>query len=160
MPRVHPCPLPIFPFFTDSLLADLFNRIDRIVRQLPGDTPVGALTAYDLKKIDDINFLRSVSVPGWKEEELEIETGGGNLHITGKRAETDSGTDGSQRWIYKGIRRADFQLSFSLPEHAQINQAQLDSGILKVTIHQEIPESEKPRKIAIESHGRGIEHKV
>ncbi|HCD3626111.1 TPA: Hsp20 family protein, partial [Klebsiella variicola] len=120
----------------------------------------GALPAYDLQKIDDSNFLLSVSVPGWKDEELEIETVGGNLHITGKRGETDSGTDGSQRWIYKGIRRADFQLSFSLPEHAQINQAQLDSGILKVTIHQEIPESEKPRKIAIESHGRVIEHKV
>ncbi len=53
-----------------------------------------------------------------------------------------------------------FQLSFSLPEHAQINQAQLDSGILKIAIHQEIPESEKPRKIAIENQGRVIEHKV
>ncbi len=50
--------------------------------------------------------------------------------------------------------------SVSLPEHAQINQAQLDSGILKIAIHQEIPESEKPRKIAIENQGRVIEHKV
>ncbi|HHG1666016.1 TPA: heat-shock protein, partial [Klebsiella pneumoniae] len=49
---------------------------------------------------------------------------------------------------------------FSLPEHAQINQAQLDSGILKIAIHQEIPESERPRKIAIENQGRVIEHKV
>ncbi|HDU5125042.1 Hsp20 family protein, partial [Klebsiella pneumoniae] len=69
-------------------------------------------------------------------------------------------TDSGERWIYKGIRRANFQLSFSLPEHAQINQAQLDSGILKIAIHQEIPESEKPRKIAIENQGRVIEHKV
>lgn len=152
--------LSALPVFADSLFADRFNRIDRLFSQLTGDTPVGALPAYDLQKIDDSNFLLSVSVPGWKDEELEIETVGGNLHITGKRGETDSGSDGSQRWIYKGIRRADFQLSFSLPEHAQINQAQLDSGILKVTIHQEIPESEKPRKIAIESHGRVIEHKV
>jgi molecular chaperone IbpA len=92
---------------------------------------VGALPAYDLQKVDDSNFLLSVSVPGWKDDELEIETVGGNLHITGKRAKPIH-SDGSQRWIYKGIRRADFQLSFSLPEHAQINQAQLDSGILKV----------------------------
>ncbi|HBU1151943.1 TPA: heat-shock protein [Klebsiella pneumoniae] len=41
-----------------------------------------------------------------------------------------------------------------------LNQAQLDSGILKIAIHQEIPESEKPRKIAIENQGRVIEHKV
>lgn len=92
--------LSAFPVFADSLFADRFNRIDRLFSQLTGDTPVGALPAYDLQKIDDSNFLLSVSVPGWKDEELEIETVGGNLHITGKRAETDSGTDGSQRWIY------------------------------------------------------------
>ena len=121
---------------------------------------MGTLPAYDLQKVDDSNFLLSVSVPGWKDDELEIETVGGNLHITGKRAQTENHSGGSQGWIYKGIRRADFQLSFSLPEHAQINQAQLDSGILKIAIHQEIPESEKPRKIAIENQGRVIEHKV
>jgi hypothetical protein len=47
---------------------------------------VGTLPAYDLQKVDDSNFLLSVSVPGWKDDELEIETVGGNLHITGKRA--------------------------------------------------------------------------
>ena len=140
--------LSALPVFADSLFADRFNRIDRLFSQLTGDTPVGTLPAYDLQKVDDSNFL------------LEIETVGGNLHISGKRQETDSSTDSGERWIYKGIRRANFQLSFSLPEHAQINQAQLDSGILKIAIHQEIPESEKPRKIAIENQGRVIEHKV
>ncbi|WP_434152602.1 Hsp20 family protein [Klebsiella quasipneumoniae] len=109
---------------------------------------------------NDLLIRTFLSVPGWKDDELEIETVGGNLHITGKRAQTENHSGGSQGWIYKGIRRADFQLSFSLPEHAQINQAQLDSGILKIAIHQEIPESEKPRKIAIENQGRVIEHKV
>ncbi|HDK6715535.1 TPA: Hsp20 family protein [Klebsiella quasipneumoniae] len=152
--------LSALPVFADSLFADRFNRIDRLFSQLTGDTPVGTLPAYDLQKVDDSNFLLSVSVPGWKDNELEIETVGGSLHITGKRAQSENHSGNSQGWIYKGIRRADFQLSFSLPEHAQINQAQLDSGILKIAIHQEIPESEKPRKIAIENQGRVIEHKV
>ena len=152
--------LSALPVFADSLFADRFNRIDRLFSQLTGDTPVGTLPAYDLQKVDDSNFLLSVSVPGWKDDELEIETVGGNLYISGKRQETDASTDSGERWIYKGIRRANFQLSFSLPEHAQINQAQLDSGILKIAIHQEIPASEKPRKIAIENQGRVIEHKV
>ena len=49
-----------FPF------ADRFNRIDRLFQPLTGDTPVGTLPAYDLQKVDDSNFLLSVSVPGWK----------------------------------------------------------------------------------------------
>ncbi|MFS9598854.1 heat-shock protein, partial [Klebsiella variicola] len=81
--------LSALPVFADSRFADRFNRIDRLYSQLTGDTPVGALPAYDLQKIDDSNFLLSVSVPGWNDEVLEIETVGGNLHITGKRAETD-----------------------------------------------------------------------
>lgn len=82
--------LSALPVFADSLFADRFNRIDRLFSQLTGDTPVGTLPAYDLQKVDDSNFLLSVSVPGWKDDELEIETVGGNLHISGKRQETDS----------------------------------------------------------------------
>ena len=93
--------LSALPVFADSLFADRFNRIDRLFSQLTGDTPVGTLPAYDLQKVDDSNFLLSVSVPGWKDDELEIETVGGNLHISGKRQETDSSTDSGERWIIK-----------------------------------------------------------
>lgn len=127
--------LSALPVFADSLFADRFNRIDRLFSQLTGDTPVGTLPAYDLQKVDDSNFLLSVSVHGWKDDELEIETVGGICIFPGN-ARNRCSTDSGERWIYKGIRRANFQLSFSLPEHAQINQAQLDSGILKIAIHQ------------------------
>ncbi|WP_122028999.1 Hsp20 family protein [Salmonella enterica] len=114
-----------------SLFSDRFNRIDRLFSQLTGDTPVAATPAYDLQKRDANNYLLTVSVPGWKEEER----------------------------IYRGIRKADFQLSFSLPEHAKVNNAKLEQGLLLVEIYQEIPESEKPKKIAIESKPKAIEHK-
>ncbi len=95
-------------------------------------------------------------MPGWKDDELEIETVGGNLNISGKRAESESQDE--QGWIYKGIRRSDFRLSFSLPEHARVSNAKLESGLLQLSIYQDIPESEKPRKIAIENANNVIEH--
>lgn len=150
--------LSALPVFADSIFSDRFNRIDRLFSQLTGDAPVGSLPAYDLKRVDDSNYLLSVSVAGWKDDELEIETVSGNLHVSGKRSEDDSQTD--KGWIYKGIRRTDFNLSFTLPEHANIGSAKLENGILNISIHQEIPESEKPHKIAIENHNRVIEHKV
>ncbi|EEA6787592.1 Hsp20 family protein [Salmonella enterica subsp. enterica] len=149
--------LSALPVFADSLFSGRFNRIDRLFSQLTGDTPVAATPAYDLQKRDANNYLLTVSVPGWKEEELEIETVGGNLNITGKHtAET---VEDQTYWIYRGIRKADFQLSFSLPEHAKVNNAKLEQGLLLVEIYQEIPESEKPKKIAIESKPKAIEHK-
>ncbi|HAW6752401.1 TPA: Hsp20 family protein, partial [Salmonella enterica subsp. enterica serovar Enteritidis] len=106
--------LSALPVFADSLFSDRFNRIDRLFSQLTGDTPVTATPAYDLQKRDANNYLLTVSVPGWKEEELEIETVGGNLNITGKH--TEETVEDQTHWIYRGIRKADFQLSFSLPE--------------------------------------------
>ncbi|WLI78885.1 Hsp20 family protein [Kosakonia sp. H02] len=150
--------LSALPGFSDSIFADRFNRIDSLFSQLTGNAPVAALPAYDLKKVDANNYLLNVSVPGWKEDELEIETVGGNLHISGKRDESESQDE--QGWIYKGIRRSDFRLSFSLPEHAKVSNAKLESGLLQVTIYQEIPESEKPRKIAIENTQKVIEHQA
>ncbi|HHG8774119.1 TPA: Hsp20 family protein [Raoultella planticola] len=150
--------LSALPVFADAIFSDRFNRIDRLFSQLTGDSPVGALPAYDLKRVDESNYLLSVSVAGWKDDELEIETVGGNLNISGKRSENES--QNHQDWIYKGIQRSDFNLSFSLPEHAKIKSAKLENGLLQLSIHQEIPESEKPHKIAIENNHRVIEHKV
>ncbi|ECC1670888.1 Hsp20 family protein [Salmonella enterica] len=149
--------LSALPVFADSLFSDRFNRIDRLFSQLTGDMPVAATPAYDLKKCDANNYLLTVSVPGWKEEELEIETVGGNLNITGKH--TEDTVEEQAQWIYRGIRKADFHLSFSLPEHTKVNNAKLEQGLLLVEIYQEIPESEKPKKIAIESKQKALEHK-
>lgn len=150
--------LSALPGFADTVFNDRFNRMDRLFSQLTGDTPVSSLPAYDMKKIDANNYALTLSVPGWKEDELEIETVGGTLHISGKR--TDNETNDDNGWIYRGIRRADFRLSFSLPEHAKVSNAKLDNGLLHVSIYQEIPESEKPRKIAIENSQPAIEHKA
>ena len=149
--------LSALPVFADSIFSDRFNRIDRLFSQLTGDTPVAAAPSYDLKKQDSNRYQLTVSVPGWKEGELEIETVGGNLTVAGKRAEESS--EEKENWIYRGIRRADFQLSFSLPEHTKVSGAKLENGLLQVDIYQEIPESEKPQKIAIESNQKVIEHK-
>jgi len=149
--------LSALPVFADSIFSDRFNRIDRLFSQLTGDTPVSASPAYDLRKQDSNRYQLTVSVPGWKENELEIETVGGNLTVSGKRAEES--TEENENWIYRGIRRAGFQLSFSLPEHTKVNGARLENGLLQVDIYQEIPESEKPKKIAIENNQKVIEHK-
>lgn len=150
--------LSAIPGFADSIFADRVNRIDRLFSQLVGDSLIASLPAYNLKKVDESNCLLSVSVPGWKENELEIETVSGNLHVSGKQAENESQDESC--WIYKGIHRSDFRLSFSLPEHARVSNAKLDNGILQVSIYQEIPESEKPRKIAIENSNNVIEHQA
>lgn len=151
-------PLSRFPTFNDSVFADRFDRIDQLFSQLTGNTPVQASPAYDIRRLNDQNYQLVVSVPGWREEELEIETVGGQLTVSGKQEEKKQ--EEEQGWIHRGIRRADFRLSYSLPEHMKVQGARLEQGLLKIELFQEIPEHEKPKKIAIDNGTRVIEHQA
>lgn len=154
----------VFPSLADSVLSDRFSRIDKLFSQLTGDSQVASVPAYDLQRLDDARYALTVSVPGWKEHELEIELSGGRLSVAGKKETTapdtpDEDKQQSNGWIYRGISRHDFRLSFAIPEHMKVTGASLADGLLNVNLVQEIPESEKPRRIPIEiGHSRTLEH--
>ncbi|MEQ4531866.1 MAG: Hsp20 family protein [Mixta sp.] len=150
--------LSLFPDVTDSLFSDRFNRIDRLFSQLTGDAPLTTAPACDIKRQDESHYSITLSVPGWKENELEISATGGQLTVSGKRAEEQNQQDEKNGWLHRGISRHNFSVSYSLPQHVKVERARLEHGLLEISLYQEIPESEKPRKIAIESQQRVIEH--
>lgn len=118
---------PMLNDLSDSLFADRFNRIDRLFSQLTGSTPLPSTPSYNIRRVGDNRYELTLSVPGWKESELEIETVGGQLNISGKREEekTENGEEG---WIHRGISRSDFRASYSLPEHVKITGASLETA--------------------------------
>jgi molecular chaperone IbpA len=155
---------PVIPSVADSLLSDRFGRIDRLFSQLTGDSPVSMTPPYDLKQLDNERYTLTVSVPGWQDKELEIEVSGGHLTVSGCREDNTGGeneTAGGGHWLHRGIIRADFRLSYSVPEHIKVTEARLRDGLLCIGMRLEVPESEKPRRIPIESQEReAIEHYV
>ncbi|MGK3143558.1 Hsp20 family protein [Pantoea sp. C2G6] len=156
----------VFPSLADSVFSDRFSRIDKLFSQLTGDSPVTAAPAYDLQRIGDDRYALTLSVAGWKEHELEIELSGGRLSVTGKKTSTpqESSAEGKEEhsgWIHRGISRHDFQLSFTIPEHMKVTSASLAEGLLSIQLLQEIPESEKPRRIPIAiGDSRTLEHQA
>lgn len=151
---------PVLHDLSDSLFADRFNRIDRLFSQLTGNTPLPAMPAYNIRRLADNRYELTLSVPGWKESELEIETVGGQLNISGKREEEEKEeTENSEeRWIHRGISRSDFRASYNLPEHVKVTGASLENGLLAIELLQDIPEEEKPQRISINANSV-LEHK-
>ncbi|WP_288454334.1 Hsp20 family protein [uncultured Enterobacter sp.] len=148
---------PVLNDLSDSLFADRFNRIDRLFSQLTGSTPLPSTPSYNIRRLGDNRYELTLSVPGWKESELEIETVGGQLNISGK-CEEEKTENGEEGWIHRGISRSDFRASYSLPEHVKVTGASLENGLLAIELHQDIPEEEKPQRIAI-NNNPAIEHK-
>ena len=128
--------------------------------QLTGDIPLTTTPACDIKRLDESHYAITLSVPGWKEEELEISATGGQLTVSGKRTAEPDRQHEQGGWLHRGISRHNFSVSYSLPQHVKVERARLEHGLLDIALYQEIPESEKPRKIAIESQPRAIEHQA
>ncbi|MGG4662144.1 Hsp20 family protein [Providencia vermicola] len=139
----------LFPTLSDNLLSNRFDQIDRLFSQLTGNRPLTSEHPYNLKQIDDTHYQLTVSVPGYKEDDLTVSMKGGRLCIQGEQS-TELNND-SEKWIHKGITQNRFSLEFNLGKNVKIESAELSGGLLALDIEYEIPEEEKMQVIAIEN---------
>jgi molecular chaperone IbpA len=51
--------------------------------------------------------------------------------------------------LYQGIAERTFERSFRLADHVGVQGANLENGLLQVTLVREVPEAMKPRAIPI-----------
>ena len=104
---------------------------------------------YNVKEKDDKGLIE-LAVAGFKEKDLKIEVKDNLLSIYGCKESEDK--DISKLYsIHRGIANRSFTRKFKLHEYIIVNGAKLEDGMLKVSYHREIPESEKPKIIKIKS---------
>jgi molecular chaperone IbpA len=85
-------------------------------------------------------------VAGFAEGEIDIALDKRLLTITGnKKREADA----DHEYLHRGISARDFKQTFPLAEHVEVKGASIKDGILTVYLEREIPESAKPKSIAI-----------
>lgn len=120
-------------------LANLFDSAQRGDAQ-PSYPP------YNIELVDENKYRITMAVAGFSRDELEIETERDNLKITGRKPkEEDKAT-----YLHRGIAARDFEHRFQLADHVRVTGARLDNGLLNIELTREIPETLKPRKIAID----------
>lgn len=154
----------LIPALSNHLLSDRFNQIDNLFSRLTGESPVADTPAYNLLQKDKEHYEMTVSVPGYTQDELDISVLNNQLTLSGKpkveETEVNEEKEGI-KWLHQGIRKSAFSLSFRLEHRITIQQANLDKGLLTLQFTYDIPEQEKPQKIAIgvqNDAGRVLEH--
>jgi len=127
-----------------------FKDIDRFFedRMLPSFPKLGWELAVDLYE-EKGNVVAKMSLPGVKEEELDIEIDEDMLTISGRREE-EKEVD-KKDYYSKEIRRGSFSRSVSLPKlvDAEKAEAKYENGVLIVTIPAIAGAKEKAVKIKI-----------
>ena len=105
---------------------------------------------YDIVQINDDEYMISVAVAGFGQDNLSVTKDKKFLIIEGKHAaENVEVEDPTAIYLHKGISERSFRREFQLADHVEISNAHLELGILSVHLRREVPEDAKPKTIAI-----------
>ena len=106
---------------------------------------------YNVAQIDDDNYRIELAVAGFADDELEIESHQNVLTVTGRKEKlADNDTD-STTYLHRGIAERGFERRFQLADHVYVTGADIQHGLLIISLKRELPEALKPRKIQIGS---------
>lgn len=132
----------ITPFYRNAIGVD--RLFDRIVNQI--DHATTNYPPYNIVETGENTYEVQVAVAGFNQGDLEIIVKDGELIITGEKTET---TPEGYIFRHQGISARKFIRTFSLGDHVEVKDAVAKDGILSVKLERVIPDSAKPKTIAI-----------
>jgi len=134
--------LDLQPFYRNSIGID--RLFDSMLSRIDNTTSTN-YPPYNIIKKDDDNYVIEVATAGFAEGEIDVQVNDGQLIVTGEKAETETEVN----YLHQGIGTRKFVRSFQLAEYVEVKSATVENGILVVTLERLVPETMKPKSIAI-----------
>ena len=122
-----------------------FDRLARLVDsvQAAADTP--SYPPYNIEKTGEDSYRLTMAVAGFGPDDIDVTVKENTLIVSGKPANHGQGAE----VLYRGIAGRAFERRFVLADHIVVEGADLQNGLLHVGLKRVVPESLKPRRIAI-----------
>jgi len=131
------------PLFRSTVGFDHMSRLMDAAMQ--GADRVDGYPPYNIEKLADDDYRITIAVAGIERNDIEITQKESSLAIRARgKAEDDK-----RVYLHRGIAGRAFERTFELADHINVTGAELDNGLLTVTLRREVPEALKPRTIAI-----------
>ncbi len=99
---------------------------------------------YDLLKLDDDTYKLSLAVAGFSKNDIDVSVDNGTLIIKGEIAEVTEA-----EVVHKGIAGRKFTRTFALGEYMEVTGAEMEDGMLHISIDRVVPEEKKPKTIKV-----------
>jgi|TARA_R110000803_G_scaffold27221_5_gene63773 molecular chaperone IbpA len=124
----------------------LFNRLNTM------DTAQSGYPPYNIRKINDLQYVVELALAGFSKSDIEVEVTEGTLTIRSTTAK-DDGADNDENneinFVHRGIAKRTFSRAFQLSDDIIVQSADLQDGMLIVNLERVIPDEKKPRLIPI-----------
>lgn len=122
-------------------IADLMDRVLSDTASAPSYPP------YNIEKLGEDAWRISIAVAGFSEDDLSVEVRENALFVAARKGSEEEG----KTYLHRGIANRAFERRFALAEHVHVTSASHVNGMLHIDLVREVPESLKPRRIAIAS---------
>ncbi len=134
---------------------------DRLARMLDEAQSFEAPTypPYNIERLSEDAYRITMAVAGFGADDINIEVKGNSLTVSGKKAEK---AETKTEYLHQGIASRAFERRFQLADHVVVNGADMENGLLHISLKREVPEAMKPRTIPVNgaaSNGKVIEAK-
>jgi molecular chaperone IbpA len=131
-----------------------FDRLARTLDSLATDQ-APSYPPYNIEKLDENDYVISMAVAGFSEDDLEISVQENTLTVKGRIVADESDEPAGRQYLHRGIATRAFERQFSLADHIKVADAKLENGLLHIALHREVPEEAKPRTIPIATDAKG-----
>jgi molecular chaperone IbpA len=122
-----------------------FDRLASVLEEA-SRSELSGYPPYNIELTDKDRYRITLAVAGFKDAELEVEVKENVLRIAGKSVEDE---ERARRYLYRGIAGRSFERRFQLADYVRVESAHLSDGLLHVELVREVPETVRPRRIAI-----------
>lgn len=140
------------PLYRSSVGFDRFGSI--LDAALQAEKSASGYPPYNIEVVEENNYAITIAVAGFKQDELDLQVENGVLTVRGKKAPA-----AEKEFLHQGIATRSFERKFNLADHIEVTGADLQDGLLTVSLVKEIPEAMKPRTIGINgSSAKVISH--
>jgi len=142
------------PLYANTVGFDRFGSL--LDAAMSADRQSAGYPPYDIELVGENKYAITLAVAGFQDSEIDVQVEKGILTVRGKKEEATK----DSRYLHRGIATRSFERKFNLADHVEVVSAQLDNGLLKISLHREIPEAMKPRNIPVGNGGKVLEDSV
>lgn len=130
------------PFYRSAIG---FDRLFQMLDQATGFDADQSYPPYNIERTGENAYRITLALAGFTPDELKIEVKEQTLTVAGEKA-----ADKTERtFLHRGIAARAFERRYQLADHVDVTGASFENGLLHVDLVRNVPESKKPRTVAI-----------
>jgi molecular chaperone IbpA len=130
-----------------------FERLAQLFDQM-ADFETPSYPPYNIERLGENEYQIAMVAAGFAPEDLVIEVKENTLTVWTKKPDK---TEREVEVLHQGIAMRGFERRFELADYVEVTGADMENGLLHITLKRTVPEAMKPRLIPI---GKGPVPKI